>query len=286
MKDKLDLIVRGAKSKSSRHRLAALLALRKTDKEQFEAHLIASIAALPRDSHDYYWCCPEAAVAALAVDCEDAQVWRALEEATERAAVGLRMEILAALSDPNDQRRRHERLRLLAHFLPDTTVRDQTADDDTHCPMPAPPGSLLPGPPMPRSKFGPPCAGSHYPKLEVQNFAAMRIARVVGLPVDEKAQRGAEEWAALRRQAHEAVKREVGDDGPAAEKPKFGWWLLTLAPFAEQVEFPSISDSRGHEAGESLLRQDLPESIPACSFWLLRRASHLPYQRLHGGIGP
>jgi hypothetical protein len=76
-------------------------------------------------------------------------------------------------------------LRLLASFLDDATERDRWS-----------------------KKFTGPCAGSEYFFLEVRDYAALQIARVVGIEVDVR-RRTPEEWAKLRGQVQDALKREL-----------------------------------------------------------------------------
>ena len=48
------------------------------------------------------------------------------------------------------------------------------------------------------------------PRLEVRNFAAMRIADILKVPVEPTPQWSLDEWARLRDQMREALKRELG----------------------------------------------------------------------------
>ena len=45
--------------------------------------------------------------------------------------------------------------------------------------------------------------------MEVRNFAALRIAELLGEPVDPPSDWGAEDWAKLRDRMRLAVKREL-----------------------------------------------------------------------------
>jgi hypothetical protein len=97
------------------------------------------------------------------------------------------MELLHNYFVPDDNpKQRQEGLRLLAGFLDDATVRDVGTS----------------------KKFDGPSAGSEYRKLEVRDFVALKLASVLGVKVEENRERPPEEWAKVRSQVQEALKRE------------------------------------------------------------------------------
>src|SRR5262249_50688959 len=151
----------------------------------------------------------------LASESADPLIWKALEKATKRASVGLRMELLnyaachheeglrswfgfyptAPLRDydiSDEQRKRL--LTFLATFLADTTVRD---------PLPDP------------KKYSGPLPGLEYdPQLAVQDVAAVAMAQYLNLKLDFI--RSREEWAKVREQVRKAWKR--GQERESADK--------------------------------------------------------------------
>ncbi len=134
-KEKVDLLVHGASHQDCRHRLAALHALKELDRRQFSLHLLAALENCPKDVSGPYWTCPEGGLGALAMECDDPRVWQVLEKVARRSAVGLRMELLNHLDDPQDHRHRAERLRLLSGFLEDATLRDEQSSSKFEGPV-------------------------------------------------------------------------------------------------------------------------------------------------------
>ena len=183
-KAKMDLFVHGAAHKDNTHRLPALVAMKELDGKQFDALLLATIEKFPKDVAGPYWECPEAYIAGLATECDNPRIWRVLEKVAKRSAVGLRLEMLNKL---RGNAHRAERLRLLAAFLHDDTVRIHRGHG---------------------SKFEGPCAGFFYKKLEVRDFAALELAGMLGVEIEEKLHRTPEEWAKIRDRVRETLKRE------------------------------------------------------------------------------
>jgi hypothetical protein len=186
-KDKLDLFLSAARHKDATHRLPAFHALKNLDKKKFDALLLATIEGFPTDVKGEYWICPEAYIAGLAVESDDARVWAALEKVAQRSSLGLRMELLNHFGDSRDTRRRPERLRLLAAFLDDAEVRDTKSD----------------------ARFGGPGAGFPYDRIEVRDFVAVELAGLLGVEVELKLERSAAEWAEVRNKVREVLKREL-----------------------------------------------------------------------------
>jgi hypothetical protein len=189
-KDKLDLFLSAARHKDAAHRLPAVHALKDLDKKQFDALLLATIEGFPTDVKGEYWICPEASIAGLAVESDDARVWAALEKAARRSSLGLRMELLNQFGDSRDTRRRPERLRLLAAFLDDAEVRDTKSD----------------------ARFDGPGAGFPYDRIAVRDFVADTLAGLLGVEVELKLDRTEAEWAAVRGKVRDALKRELGKE--------------------------------------------------------------------------
>jgi hypothetical protein len=186
-KDKLDLVLMGAKHGDYNRRLPALRALKDLDKKQFDSLLIETIESFPTDVRGEYWTCEEHFIAKLAIESGDPRVWTVLEKVAKRAKVGLRMELLSHLSDRRNPKWRVERLRLLAAFLDDAEVRDRKAD----------------------KRFEGPCAEFNYERIEVRDFVAIELAWLLGGKIELKLNRTAEEWAKERDKVRAALKREL-----------------------------------------------------------------------------
>lgn len=191
-RDKMDLFVRAVRHKDSEHRLPAFHAILELDRKRFTALWLEAIEALPRDVPGKYWIAPEAHLAGLATECDDPRVWPLLEKVVRRSSLGLRMELLNQLGDRDTTRHRADCLRLLARFLDDAALRDERAD----------------------KRLDGPGAGFPYPRIEVRDFVALKIARILDIKVELKLDRTPAEWAAIRGRVREALKRELGKAAP------------------------------------------------------------------------
>jgi hypothetical protein len=213
-KEKLTLFLYAARHKDTRHRLRAFQSIKELDKKQFTSLVLAAIESLPRDVAGPYWTCPEAHFARLALETDDPRVWPLLEKVARRSAVGLRMELLYHVSDASNKRHRAERLRLLESFLDDVTLRDNDSS----------------------KKFDGPGAGFHYHRMEVRDFVAMELASLLGIEVELNPERSPQEWAKLRREVRERLKRERGklDSRKRANEGLFSAGSLHSPPFAEK----------------------------------------------------
>jgi hypothetical protein len=186
-KEKLDLFLHAAKLENNTHRLPALHAIKDLDRKQFTELLLTIIEGFPRDVPGPYWTCPEAYIARLAIETDDPRVWQTLEKVAKRSALGLRMELLNHFNDQEGSRHRLERLRLLASFMNDDALWDRSSSP----------------------KFDGPGAGFPYEKLEVRDFVALEIARLVGMDVEVNLDRTADEWTRIRNQVEVNLKREL-----------------------------------------------------------------------------
>ena len=96
------------------------------------------------------------------------------------------MELLKRLGD--SERNRAQRLRFLALFLKDETVRDEIAKAQQYDPL-----------------FG----GRGYARLAVRDFAALKIATILEKDFDPNRIKGAEDFANLRAR----VRKELDSEG-------------------------------------------------------------------------
>jgi hypothetical protein len=188
-KEKVKLLGLGARSKNRTHRREALLHLKDLDKAQFGKIVLGALKDLPRDVEGPYWKCEEAFVAAFVPLTEDPRAWGLLEKVARRSSLGLRLELLnnvGRVTEPTPALRARL-LALYASFLDDAAERDRKADP---------------------KRYDGPCAGFHYERLSVRDFAAMEMAWLLKIEVKLNPDRSAREWAALRAKVREAWKRE------------------------------------------------------------------------------
>jgi hypothetical protein len=188
---KIELFSLAAMHKNYHHRCLSLGFLSELDNRQFSRLLLATIEGLPKDLDDHYWACAEVRAANLIIHTDDAKVWKALETSAKRSEVGLRMELIR-LKDYGDlsPQTRQVALRFLASFLDDSTARDVVSNKEKF---------IL-------------CAGGDYKRLEVRDFAALEISRIVGTDVPVNPERTPKEWAKVREKAMEAVRIESSGD--------------------------------------------------------------------------
>lgn len=186
--EKVELFVRAAGNKSLGHRYVALDELKKLDAERFLTLLVTTLENLPRTPAVHYSKCPEKRFVYLVCTTDDSRAWRALEQAARRADVGLRMELLENTDYPKSTPVQRRRLAFLAAFLDDDTVRDSSAN---------------------KEMFAGCHAGFTFHRLQVQNLAAMRIAKILELPEDSTPEWTAEQWSKQRDRMRAAVKQEL-----------------------------------------------------------------------------
>lgn len=188
-KEKLDLLAYAAKNREVSQRWAALDILRKMNKRQFNISLPGAIELFPTDVGP--WCGggpDELRLARLAIFSDEAKVWQALEKVTRRAKVGLRVMLLDEFTDTDsDIPKRRERLQFLASFLNDPAVYDRKENGERN------------------PNFQP----YAYAKLEVRNFVALRLVDMLGIKIETNYHRTPDEWAKVRQQVQEALKREL-----------------------------------------------------------------------------
>lgn len=184
-----DTLTAGASCPNVARQAEALEALAKFDSRRFEALLLKSVRGLPAETSEPYAYCGQVALAQLCWKTERADIWSALRTATARAGVGVRMEIIKMLGEKLDlsPADRARLIAFLAAFLDDETLRD-TADNPA------------------KYEY---CAAHERPRLEVRNWAAYQLARLLGLEVLEyhaAVSISDEDWARLRRQVAERLR--------------------------------------------------------------------------------
>jgi hypothetical protein len=118
---------------------------------------------------------------------DDMAIWRTYLRAAKRSAIGLRMEMM----NPMDYyyigtKNRNLRLAFLAAFLNDEAVRRTDTSE----------------------KFRGPCAGFTFHKMAVRDFAAMKIASILGLEDSPDEFWTPAQWNELRKKVKEKLATE------------------------------------------------------------------------------
>jgi hypothetical protein len=183
---KIEIYSYAARHKNLEHRNAALNELVDLDHERFIQLLVETLNGLPKMPEREYWMCREAWFASHALRTDEPRAWQALEKAARKSSVGLRLQMLDNIMCVDPDLRRKQRLALLAAFLDDSTLRDMKTEPGRYDGFPA---------------------GYDFPRLEVRNYAALEIARLLKLDRKPQPTWDAEQWARFRDEVREALKR-------------------------------------------------------------------------------
>jgi hypothetical protein len=177
-----DALTAGTEHANLARRLEALEALSVLDPARFESLLLRNLPTIADKPAGPPAFSDQVRLARLCWKTERADIWSALCDATTKADVGIKLEIIEDLTTKTEMQfaERKRLTEFLGSFLDDATIRD-AADD-------------------PQKYEG--CAGRRWPKLEVRNWAAYQLATV--LAVDVAAFDGGraitdEQWARLRK---------------------------------------------------------------------------------------
>jgi hypothetical protein len=184
---KREVFLNAAEHPKLEHRRWGLDNIQKSDPEKFMSILLATLEALPRTPTEPYWRCAEKFFAAVVLATEDPKAWKMLTKVADRSDVGLRMEIMSSMGDGRVKGRQRElRLKFLASYLDDAEVRDVKAKPEL---------------------FSGPYAAFGIARLSVRDFAAMRIASLLGMPEKPDEDWTPEQWEELRTRVKQALKR-------------------------------------------------------------------------------
>ncbi len=184
---KFELFSKAGRHANLEHRRAAFWELKVLDHAAFVALLVETLDGLPATPKEPYWSCREGSFANLVGETTDPKAWEALEKAARRADVGLRLQYLRPITyTGRDKGNVKEKLRFLALFLNDATVRDVTITPEM---------------------YRGPSAGDEFPKLEVRDFAAWQMTHLLDLRIHPDKKWTAEQWAGLRAQVRAAYDR-------------------------------------------------------------------------------
>lgn len=185
--EKVALLALGLEHKDPKHFSAALYSLMKVDRERAAARVIAVLGEIPETPSRPYAECKESANTRLVCAINHERVWHAFERAVRKADPGLRLELLKHMNDgyPTLQERRR-RLAFLACFLDDQSVRDVTSRPDMYDGI---------------------YTAFRYPRLEVRNFAAMKMAELLHVPANLHSKSDNAEWEKLRERMRKAASQ-------------------------------------------------------------------------------
>ena len=165
----------------ARGRPSFLLAMYDVDPSATKLLLAEMLREYPVDIDEgqSYWNCSAVSIRHTVGKFRDRELWSAYLSAAQKAAPGLRLELMV-IYEANDNLYYHA---FLATLLNDTTIRDQNINAE---------------------RYAGPSAGDDFPRLSVQNFAAIRLAGILGF-----LERPDEEWSAdqLNRLRQQVVGR-------------------------------------------------------------------------------
>jgi hypothetical protein len=189
-REKVDLFARAARHELLKHRRPALWELSRLDPVRFADLLVETLDDLPEQTGEMIGRSTEESFASLVCQTSDRRAWEALERAARRAAVALRLQYLQRVAESHSagsETRLRARLRFLAAFLDDATVREFKPDvrrDTTFA------------------------AAEDFPRLEVRDYAAMSAADLLELKVQPRPVWTEAEWARLREQVRTAMREK------------------------------------------------------------------------------
>ena len=200
--DKIDLLIQGATQPRLARQAEALEAMAALDERVFESFLIKSLLGMTPTTTGRYVDCEQVAMAQLCWKTNSLNAWHPLRDATRKADVGVRMEIIDRIGDNAGLSyvRKMRVAELLLAFLDDPTVRDASSDPQRYAS----------------------CAAEQWPQIEVRNWAAYRLAKRLNLDVSSfvpgKAA-SADEWKQLRDQVTKACEsRRISADDPSSDE--------------------------------------------------------------------
>lgn len=159
--------------------------LAKLDQQACTALLLPILERFPMDASGPYWTCPEARFTHVVVQTEDDKVWGAFLRLARECSVGLRMEMMNPLNYSYiGSKNLDRRLAFLSAFLDDQAVRTIPTNE---------------------GQFGGPCAGFTIPRLSVQNFAAIKLASLLGMEDSPDEFWTDSQWSDLRHSVKEQL---------------------------------------------------------------------------------
>jgi hypothetical protein len=194
---KRELLLEGTASEWLERKRSALKELKTVDRERFITILVQTLEAPAKMPYRAYWRREEALFASLVWEADDKRAWTALEKATRRADPDLRLQYLNALIPCGGQSGSYRpSLRFIAKFLDDTTTRDIGPEPD----------------------YGGVVGASQFPRIEVRNYAAMKIALALGWKVDAQPSWTAAQWEQFRDDVRKALAKQEAKPKPGGTR--------------------------------------------------------------------
>ncbi|MDB6024349.1 MAG: hypothetical protein JWM68_572 [Verrucomicrobiales bacterium] len=182
-------LVEFAQKGSLEHKRCVLQNLASIDEKRCAELLDPIFESMPKDASGPYWTSPEAGITHVVMLIENDETWRRYLQVAKRSSVGLRMEMMNPLCYTYIGRKNQSRrLKFAAEFLDDESLRDLSTDS---------------------TKFEGPCAAFTIPKITVRDFAAMKIASMIGIEASPDEFWTAPQWEALRKKVREKLATGV-----------------------------------------------------------------------------
>jgi len=203
-RDKMDTFLQGVSHPRLARQAEALEALATLDERVFESFLIKSLNALPATTTGRFADCEQVDIARLCWKTNSLNVWHPLRDAMRNADLGVRMEILDRIGDNPDLSsvRQMRVAELLLAFLNDASIRDIST--------------------APERYAG--CAAAQWPRIEVRNWAAWRLAARLKLDVSgysPDASLTDADWGRLRDQvARVCEDRHISIEDPSPDEER------------------------------------------------------------------
>jgi hypothetical protein len=183
---RVQILSKFAERGSLEHKRCVLQSLAKLDQQACSALLLPLLGRIPAEATGPYWTCPEARFTHVIVEIEDDKVWQAYLRAAKRSSIGLRMEMMNPLDyDYMGNKNLARRLAFLAAFLEDKVERKRSGE---------------------KGKFQGPCAGFTIPRLAVRDFAALKLASLLGMKEEPDEFWTEDQWSELRQNVAEHLK--------------------------------------------------------------------------------
>jgi hypothetical protein len=193
---KKEILLATATDQSWRKRVAGLRHLLEMRDPDAIPWLIRELTNLPRTPDEEYWVCSAGAVARLVTRTDDARVWAAVLDAARRVDMGQRLEMIEGIGTSADKGDA-KAIRFLVAFLDDGETRhlrdrQPQADADR----------------TPLDLFKGPSAGFTFGTLSVGDFAALQVARLLGIETHADAAWGPEDWSKLQTGVRTALQEQ------------------------------------------------------------------------------
>jgi hypothetical protein len=183
---KIASLVQGAEHPKLCHKRPALFSLFEMDYEGFEGLLLQALEEVPATPDEPYWH-SAGWLAILVAESESPDAWEALLRTARRVDLGTRMEFISRMSYCcTKDTPLKPRINFARQFLDDTAVRDINSEPEM---------------------YEGPCAGFTHERIAVRDFAALELAYLLDLDLDEARDWTEGDWAKLRQRVAARLKQ-------------------------------------------------------------------------------